>query len=109
MRRIPSMAASFGTGSAPGNARHTGQQVLLGSSPNDTGQPQNILEAVCSSTWVSIPMTIAGRQGNNDWWHVKLGQFVSGTHVEYAIVVADGGGKDHWFSDGGNNYHAYVK
>ena len=60
-------------------------------------------------TWVSIPMTIAGRQGNNDWWHVKLGQFVSGTHVEYAIVVADGGGKDHWFSDGGNNYHAYVK
>ena len=30
---------------------------MLGSSPNDSSQPQNILVFVCSWTWISSPMT----------------------------------------------------
>src|ERR1700733_10044125 len=52
-----SIAFALGTGSAPGSARHTGHTFVLGSPPNAFGQPQNILLAVLSSTWHSIPMT----------------------------------------------------
>ena len=57
MRRMPSIASSFGTGRAPGRPRHTGQTLVLGSAPNSTAQPQNIFDRVRSSTWVSMPIT----------------------------------------------------
>ena len=40
----------FGTGSAPGNARHTGHTFVFGSPPNSFGHPQNILLVVFNST-----------------------------------------------------------
>src|SRR5471030_20841 len=52
-----SMAFLFGTGNAPGSAKHTGQTWVFGSPPKTFGQPQNILLTVLSSTWHSIPMT----------------------------------------------------
>ena len=51
---IDSIAALFGTGSAPGSPRHTGHVCVLGSAPNSSLQPQNILVlSVVSSAWTS--------------------------------------------------------
>jgi hypothetical protein len=57
MRIVASMAAALATGSAPGRPRHTGQVWVFGSAPNVVEQPQNIFEAVPSSTCVSSPMS----------------------------------------------------
>src|SRR5438067_1886697 len=54
---VHSTAVAFGTGSAPGKARHTGHVRVLGSPPNPASQPQNILVRVFSCTWISRPMT----------------------------------------------------
>jgi hypothetical protein len=54
---VASTAASLATGSEPGRPRQTGQVWVLGSAPNVVEQPQNIFEAVPSSTWVSRPIT----------------------------------------------------
>ncbi len=51
------MALAFTTGSEPGRPRQTGQVCVLGSAPNTVEQPQNIFEAVFSSTWTSRPST----------------------------------------------------
>ena len=50
-------ASALVTGSVPGWPRQTGQVRVLGSSPNDSAQPQNILVRVLSCTWISSPMT----------------------------------------------------
>ena len=54
---VASMAAALATGSEPGRPRQTGQVWVLGSAPKVVEQPQNIFDAVPSSTWVSRPMT----------------------------------------------------
>ena len=55
---IPKCTASaFVTGSVPGWPRQTGQVRVLGASPNDSAQPQNIFVRVLSCTWISTPMT----------------------------------------------------
>ncbi len=55
---MDSMAALFGTGSAPGSPRHTGHVCVFGSAPNSNLQPQNILVvSVVSSVCTSSPMT----------------------------------------------------
>ena len=48
---------AFTTGSDPGRPRQTGQTWVFGSAPNAVEQPQNILDAVFSSTWTSSPST----------------------------------------------------
>src|SRR4029077_18530393 len=50
-----STACRLTTGSDPGRPRQVGQVCVLGSAPNSVGQPQNILEAVLSSTCTSSP------------------------------------------------------
>src|SRR6202035_3041468 len=50
-------ARAFATGRLPGRPRQTGQVRVLGGSPNDSAQPQNIFVAVASCTWISRPMT----------------------------------------------------
>jgi len=57
IRIADSIACAFTAGSAPGSPRHTGQVFVLGSPPGLLSQPQNILDAVCSSTWTSSPST----------------------------------------------------
>jgi hypothetical protein len=54
---VASIAAALATGSEPGRPRQTGHVWVLGSAPNVVEQPQNILDAVPSSTCVSRPMT----------------------------------------------------
>src|SRR5919202_4726943 len=54
---VHSIARSFGTGSAPGCARHTGHVRVLGSPPKPASQRQNIFVRVFSWTWISRPMT----------------------------------------------------
>ena len=50
-----STALRLTTGIDPGRPRQVGQVCVLGSAPNSVGQPQNIFEAVFSSTWTSSP------------------------------------------------------
>ena len=50
-------ASALVTGSVPGRPRQTGQVRVLGSSPKDSSQPQNILVRVASCTWISSPIT----------------------------------------------------
>ena len=52
-----SMALAFTTGREPGRPRQTGQVWVFGSAPNTVEQPQNIFEAVFSSTCTSSPST----------------------------------------------------
>ena len=59
MAMASSTAFWLSTGSDPGRPRQTGQTLVLGSSPNMLGQPQNSLVAVLSSQWTSRPMTIS--------------------------------------------------
>src|SRR5262249_56766309 len=54
---VHSTAVSFGVGSAPGNARQTGQVCVFGSAAKPFGQRQNIFVRVFSWTWISSPMT----------------------------------------------------
>jgi len=60
-------------------------------------------------SWYSVPMAVGGRHGNNDWWHLNLETFASGTHIQYAVVARDGKGVDHWDSNRGMNFHALVE
>src|SRR4029450_11873554 len=54
---VHSTAVSFGTGSAPGNARQTGHTRVFGSPPNPASQRQNIFGRVFRCVWISRPMT----------------------------------------------------
>src|SRR5256885_2987109 len=54
---VHSTAVAFGTGSAPGKARHTGHVRVFGPPPNPASHPQNIFVRVFSCTWISRPMT----------------------------------------------------
>ncbi|CAB5158075.1 unannotated protein [freshwater metagenome] len=47
---VDSIAFSFTVGSAPGNAKQTGQVCVFGWPPNIVLQPQNILDWVFNST-----------------------------------------------------------
>src|SRR5437588_2002253 len=57
VRSTCSTAARFGTGRLPGRPRQTGQHGVFGGAPNSVLQPQNILLAVSSSAWTSMPIT----------------------------------------------------
>src|SRR5579859_3057401 len=50
-------ARALTTGSAPGSPRQTAQVCVLGGSPKDSSQPQNIFVRVFSWTWISRPIT----------------------------------------------------
>src|SRR5262249_27060458 len=52
-----STACRFGTGSAPGNARHTGHVFEFGGAASSPRQRQNIFVRVFRCTWISRPIT----------------------------------------------------
>src|SRR5207249_5913644 len=54
---VHSTAVAFGTGSAPGKARHTGHVRVFGSPPKPASQSQNIFVRVFNCTWISRPIT----------------------------------------------------
>jgi len=60
------------------------------------------------ASWYEEWMELDAPAGLNDRWHVNLGSFASGTHLEYAIEVLDGAGVSHWHSNLGLNHHALV-
>jgi hypothetical protein len=57
IRIADSIALALTTGSEPGSPRQTGQVWVLGAAPKTVEQPQNILDAVLSSTCTSSPIT----------------------------------------------------
>src|SRR5690348_998150 len=67
IRIVDSIAFSLAVGSEPGSARHTGQTCVFGGAPKVVGQPQNIFEAVPSSTCVSSPSTGSKRSSASSY------------------------------------------
>lgn len=59
-------------------------------------------------TWYGVDMDLGGQADSNDWWHVNLGGFDSGTHIQYAIRVRDGLGNEYWENNEGGDFHADV-
>jgi hypothetical protein len=60
------------------------------------------------ATWNSRDLELGGQVGNNDWWHVNLGKFPSGTTIRYAIEVRDATGKSIWANNNRADYRATV-
>lgn len=61
-----------------------------------------------SGIWQAAPLIKAGRNGNNDWWHLNMGAFPAGTTIRYAFEVIDGTGKSTWQTNGGKDFFAAV-
>jgi hypothetical protein len=61
------------------------------------------------ANWTWVAMSANGRAGNNDAWHVDLGQFFSGTTIRYAVYAEDGAGNKRWDSHNGQDYRAVVQ
>jgi len=64
---------------------------------------------VDGSTWESGAMSVGGRAGQNDWWHVGLGQHPSGTVIQYVLIAVDAAGNSRWDNNGGRDYFALVE
>lgn len=82
--------------------------VNIESYPVGAATSAKVIYSTDGATWQSIDLELGGPHGNNDWWHISLGEFPSGTHLQYAILVQDGAGADHWDSNGGGDYHIDV-
>ena len=67
----------------------TGSMLVLGSSPNRFGQPQNILVAVASSAWTSRPTTISQSAGRRSGRRSRSIALIGGARFEH------GGGSEH--------------
>jgi hypothetical protein len=59
--------------------------------------------------WKTVSMTISKKSGNNDSWHVTLGNLPAGTRIQYAISATDASGKIIWDKNGGKDYTVTVK
>src|SRR5437588_9298420 len=79
---VHSIARSFGTGSAPGCARQTGQVRVFGSPPKPDSQRQNIFVRVFSCTWISRPMT-GSHSGIDELLRLEQRHLDVAPHVEH--------------------------
>ncbi|MBU0677326.1 MAG: DUF5110 domain-containing protein, partial [Verrucomicrobia bacterium] len=82
--------------------------VNIESYPMGAAVSAKVVYTADGENWQVVDMGLAGQNGNNDWWHVSLGQFPSGTHIRFAVVVQDGNATDFWDSNDGADYHADV-
>lgn len=77
--------------------------------PKGSAVSSQVNYKVNNGNWTVAAMALAGQKGNNDWWHVKLGQFNAGDKVEYAVGTKDGNNKMLWDNNASKNYVAEVK
>ena len=82
--------------------------VNIESWPVGTAVSSHVVYTTDGANWWSVPLTLAGKNGNNDWWHVNLGKFPAKTSIQYAIEVVDGAGKSWWANNNGSNYRVTV-
>src|SRR5262245_12725357 len=87
MRSAYSTARRFRTGSTPGMPSDTGSISLLGGAPKAADGPEKILEAVCSWTWHSRPMT-ASKSGKRRPPRVPFGgRLIRAGHAEQRFLA----------------------
>lgn len=60
------------------------------------------------TNWMAAPLSLAGVQGNNDWWHRNMGRFSAGAVIQYSVGACDGLGDLYVDNRGGSNYFANV-
>src|SRR5918911_1422601 len=84
---VHSIARSFGTGSAPGCARQTGQVRVFGSPPKPASQRQNIFVRVFSWTWISRPMTGSHSGTGQKLLRLQQRHLDVATHLEDSQVL----------------------
>ena len=64
--------------------------------------------SIDGTNWLGASMSLAGENGNNDWWHVNLGKFMNGVTIRYAVAAVDEFGAQRWDTNGGQNYSTRV-
>src|ERR687885_11289 len=84
---VHSIARSFGTGSAPGCARHTGHVRVFGSPPKPASQRQNIFVRVFSWTWISRPMTGSHSGTREELLRLQQRHLDVAAHLEHCEVL----------------------
>ena len=67
------IARALATGRAPGSPKQTAQVRVLGGSPKESSQPQNIFVRVASWIWISRPMTGSYRLYSYDTSRARMG------------------------------------
>ena len=77
--------------------------------PQDTAFGGDVVYSIDGgATWQIAALTPNGTNGNNDVWHVLLGNFAAGTTIEFALNAQDTVGNTVWDNNGGSNYLATV-
>ena len=82
--------------------------ITIESWPRASAVRATVWYTTTSQTWRSVDMSKAGPAGSNDWWHLNLGKFPSGTAIRYAVQVIDGSGAVKWANNNGNDYSIRV-
>jgi len=59
------------------------------------------------ANWFAEPVEPNDDTGNNDAWHVNLGQFPRGATIQFAVMM-EGENGEVWNNNGGNNYAIAV-
>src|SRR5438067_1071819 len=85
---VHSTALRFGTGSAPGCARHTGQVRVFGSAKYSSSQRQNIFVRVFRWTWISRPTT-ASHSGTEQLLGFAQRTLDVALHVDHAEAMLE--------------------
>ncbi len=60
--------------------------------PLGAGRYATTRYSVNGFVWFDEPMVRAGQKGNNDWWHLNLGEFPPGATIYYRTEVTDQNG-----------------
>lgn len=79
--------------------------------PENSSQAAYIVYCIdppCSGDWPLIPMDRNEEWENGDWWHISLGQHTNGTVIEFAVMIVDHDGVEHWDSNNGANYTVTI-
>ncbi|HOW97713.1 MAG TPA: alpha-amylase family glycosyl hydrolase [Kiritimatiellia bacterium] len=76
--------------------------------PTNTATGGTVVYSTDGVGWNTRELSTNGVAGNNNAWHVNLGQFSAGARIQYAVQIVQSGGTNFWDNSGGTNYLAVV-
>jgi len=83
--------------------------IQIESTPIGAGQSAGMVYTVDGGvTWTNASLSAGTANASNDVWEVTMSSYPSNTTLEYALVVADAQGSDHWANNNGANYSIKV-
>lgn len=66
--------------------------VNVESWPQGSALLSRILYSINGGIWFTDPMVLAGKSGNNDWWHINLQTYPPGSIIYYTTETTDQNG-----------------